>query len=95
MALAEGKDILAGPRGIFDIEPEIAALKKRDQRNGRRERAAGMPALVDSVATLLQRENAYIGVFNGEKPENTLAHQKFMRNNETAAEGSPQAFCRS
>ena len=77
--LAEHEEILPGPRGIGDVDVDEAAVVQRDERNGRRERAAGVKALVDRVAALLEREQPDVGVFDGEQLEDALPQEVIVR----------------
>ena len=75
VALAEDEQILSALRGIDDVDVHEAAVVQRDQRNRRREGAAGVQALVDGVAALLERRHPNVGVLDREQPENALATQ--------------------
>ena len=75
VALAEDEQVLTALRGIDDVDVHEAAVVERDQRNRRREGAAGVQALVDGIAALLERRHPDIGVLDGEQPENALATQ--------------------
>ena len=56
--LAEDEQILPAPRRIGDVDVDEAAVVQRDQRDRGGERAAGVQALVDGVAALLEASAA-------------------------------------
>ena len=51
---AEHEQILSAPRRIGDVDVHEAAVVERDERDRGGERAAGVQALVDRVAALLE-----------------------------------------
>ena len=73
--LAEHEEILPGPRRIGDIDVDEAAVVERDERDGGRERPAGVKALVDGIAALLEREQPDVGVFDGQQLENAFPEE--------------------
>ena len=73
--LAEHEEILSGPRRVGDVDIDEPAVVERDERDGRRERAAGVKALVDGIAALLEREQPDVGVFDGQQLENALPEE--------------------
>ena len=77
--LAEHEEILPGARRIGDVDVDEAAVVQRDERNGRRERAAGVKALVDGIAALLEREQPDVGVLDGQQLEDALPEEVIVR----------------
>ena len=75
MPLAEDEEILSGPRRVGDVDVDEAAVVERDERNSRRERAAGVKALVDGVAALLERQQPNVGVLDRQQLEDALPEE--------------------
>src|SRR5580658_6370244 len=85
MALAERENVLSGPRGIFNIDAQSAAVEQRDERNGCRESAACVKAGIDRIAVLFESKNANVRVFDGQQPKKTTAEQRIPRSEQVAA----------
>ena len=77
-SLPQHEEILAGPRRVGDIDVDEAAVVQRDERDGRRKRAAGVKTLVDGIAALLEREQADVGVLDGQELQDALAQNVIM-----------------
>jgi hypothetical protein len=75
MAFAEREHVLSGLGGVFDIEMKEAAIEKRDQGNCRREGSSGVETVIDGIATLPKRQDAYVGIFDGEQFKNAIAKE--------------------
>src|SRR5665213_2592451 len=76
MAFTEREHILATPRRVLDFNIEEPAVKQGDERDGGREGSSGVEALVHCITRLLKRQQANVGVFNGEQPEHCLPQQE-------------------
>ena len=77
--LAEHEQVLPGPRGIGDIDVDESAVVERDERDRRREGAAGVEALVDGVPALLERQQPDIGVLDRQQLEDALPQEVVVR----------------
>ena len=75
VALAQHEEILAPPRGIDDVDVHEPAVVQRHERDRRRERAAGVEALVHGVAALLEAEEPDIGVLDRQQLQDALRRQ--------------------
>src|SRR5690606_21139140 len=73
VALAQHEEILAAARRIDDVDVDEPAVVERDERDGGREGAAGVQALVDSIAALFEVERADVGGLDGQQLEDALA----------------------
>src|SRR5688572_13822313 len=74
MTLAQSKQVLPGAGGIGDVELEKPAVEKRDQRNGSRESAARVQPVIDGIPTLLQCQDANIGILDRQQFQDSLAY---------------------
>ena len=73
VALAEDEEILAPPGGIGDVDVQEAAVVQAHEGNRRRERTAGVEALVDCVAALLEAEEPDVRVLDRQQFQDALA----------------------
>ena len=75
MPLAQDEHVLAGARRVGHVDVDETAVEERDERNRGRERAAGVEALVDGVAALLQRQQADVRVLDRQQLVNRLTDE--------------------
>ena len=71
--LAEDEQVLPAPRRIDDVDVDESAVVQRHERDGGGERAAGVQALVDGVAALLEAQQPDVGVLDRQQLEDALA----------------------
>jgi hypothetical protein len=73
VAFAQDESVLAQASGVGDINVDKAAIVQGNQRNCRRKCSACVKTLVDGVAALLQGQQPDVGVFDGQKLQQSLA----------------------
>ena len=75
MSLTQREYILPAFSRVFDIEPKKSAEKKCDEGDHRRECSTGMETMIYSVTALPKRQDSYVGVFDGEQFEHSIAKE--------------------
>jgi hypothetical protein len=75
--LAQHEQVLAAARRVGDVDVHEAAVIERDQWNRCRKRAAGVQALVNRVAALLDTAKPNVGVLDRQEVK-TAASQEVL-----------------
>ena len=93
VAFAQHEEILTAAGRIGDVDIDEAAVIQRDEGDCRRKCSAGMKTLVDGCPALFQREQPYVGIFDGQQLQDALAKEVIVcRRGRSHAESPAQCF---